>query len=631
MKNVQYVYKCIYLKCKAYYKKKEFLKDHLIKINHFENTEKNLKCAFYSCNYVTNKYTDLFVHNSNHPGYDKDVLKEIYDFLKHMLNFENNPKKYENSTFCNLKCEMQYTLHNLFLKHFNMNMIFTYKDNKYRCLIPGCQKMFTSREIFKMHIKTYFHSIDKFLSILDKNCRIFLNENCENIFIENVALWLFNEKDWVHSIQFRNDLNKSKDENLSSIKHNKKADEIPYINTVYYKKFFSDKISEFFHENLGFYNLKECITCACKISNMSLIVIGTKTNFTKIDYANLNITDGKLSFFNLNLKLLEFISFDYGFPIKIIASIKSAFFCLFSDGKIRKFLYENTFSCIFCYDTEKCLDFAVVENEIIYWTDGLQIFKMIDGINIIKSGYFQSFINCLLVRTRLLKENLSFDANNKDSECCKKINTISDNYDFLLNTEHNNLNAINKNIDDKTIASFKNNENFFNDLKNKTNSYFILCNTVNGNIFALDKNLQNKISLIKNFYTHKIIYSEISDSVFFTNQLYNSTKILIIEDTYVKTKFVNQTPFYSCFEDKDGIYFGDFYGTIKRLKYKNKKYKNTLYLKIVKNQSSIYFYEDENESYNNHLECCVIDILKCNYFIFVFLKCGIFFRVCVNG
>ncbi|EQB61385.1 hypothetical protein NAPIS_ORF01038 [Vairimorpha apis BRL 01] len=86
-------------------------------------------------------------------------------------------------------------------------------------------------------------------------------------------------------------------------------------------------------------------------------------------------------------------------------------------------------------------------------------------------------------------------------------------------------------------------------------------------------------------------------------------------------------PFYSCFEDKDGIYLGGYSGTVQRLKYRNKKYKNTFNVRFIKKENDIFVLDDEIESNINNLECCIIDLLKFDYYLFIFLKCGLIFKV----
>lgn len=606
MKKVHYVYKCIYVKCLSYYKKKSYLKDHLNKINHFENIEKNYKCAVVNCNCSFNSFSDLLIHDTIHYNCNKDKSYRIYNVIKKYYN-KICSKKYENEIFLiNLNNKEQNKIEKILINYFQNNMLYIYVDKVFKCNIPGCQKIFNSKLVYKMHIKTYIHSLDKLISSLDDNIENFDLKINENIIftIKNVSHWLFTEKDWIQCINFKNDLNNSKIEKDSYILNcNNKHNEFLYIKNVIYKNKCTDKISEFFNECFGFYNIKECITCACKVYDMSFIVVGTKMNFNNINYANSDDTKGKLYTFTVNLKLVDIISIDIGFILKIMTSpdTNSSLFCLSSDGKIRKYVYNNKYSCVFCYNTLNCIDFLVIENEIIYWTDGLQIFKMIKGENKNKSGYFDSFVNSLIFRKRILKNNLHHDS-------CNEIYNESD--------QNYNLNV---------------NNNFFNVLKNKIKSYFIICNTVNGNIFALDKDLKDRISLMKNFYTHNVIYSEITDSIFFTNQLYNTTKILFIENTYVKTKFVVQIPFYSCFEDKEGIYLGGYSGTVQRLKYRNKKYKNTFNVRFIKKENDIFVLDDEIESNINNLECCIIDLLKFDYYLFIFLKCGLIFKVYVNN
>lgn len=171
------------------------------------------------------------------------------------------------------------------------------------------------------------------------------------------------------------------------------------------------------------------------------------------------------------------------------------------------------------------------------------------------------------------------------------------------------------------------------DLKFKTSRNFIYFSTVNGHVYSVDEKFENKLSLIKSFYTHRLVYIEFDDEILFTDQMNNVTKLLTVNETYARTKNLFYSNFYSVQRIQSGYLFGEYDGNLKYLKKSgNKNVLHNMFKFVKKGNCFLILDTSEEIEYikDPDFSCLIVEICQIDKTIFLFLKCGIIFKFLLN-
>lgn len=639
-------YKCPFDNCKANY----FNIKHLL--HHIENSYhegypilKYMECPVLSCNF---KYEDdlpvrrkkkiseldgLFSHiETCHKEMYKDCFNISNEIYKQEAFFNRPPLNISSDNLLitsdiekifkkiSLRSLIIYNTEfgKLLMKMMDNSCLMVNNKDYFVCKVWGCDKEYELKGVYKAHITTHKHSISKVISeATDKvklNFELILQELrfFDSVFtIEGVSQYLRCEKDFLYPISFKNDIRstsipedkkESEDTKLISLDNFKKiydesTDEIlPIIENIWYKDKVYEENSGKIFPNFRYFNFKESITCGRVLEDQKLIFVGTKQNFVSDILGQFSSACSRIYVLDYELCLQDIIELSYGYVRKILKSADSLL-VLFSDGKIRKLKYKNKQNDkkdnydIIEYESERIIDFENIDDNTLICTDGLVLFKIIDGKIVFKSGYLDSFIVSICIRKQIKKE-ISYTQS-----------TLDENTSLIQN------------------------------LKMKTSNNQVCCNTVNGCIYSFDTDLNNRLLLIKNFYSQKIIYCDKEDVIFFTNHMYMSTKMLIIEDTYAKTRTVSDSLSYSFCNTRYGFLFGQFDGILAKIGKASKRTAPNNLFRFVKKGNNLFILDTKtemdyvNDSQNHSLICEVFEVDR---YVYVFLRSGVLFRFYLN-
>lgn len=538
------VYKCPFDNCKVNYLKLNHL------LHHIENSYhegipilKYIECPVLSCKFKheddlpvrrkkkTSELEHLYSHiETAHTDKHKECFKIVNEICKQEILFNRPSLNISPGNLfvtCNIeKIFKKVSLRSLISYHTELgklvmkmmgNSCLMVNNNEYFvCKVWGCDKEYEGKGVYKAHITTHKHSISKVISEgTDKaklNFDLVLQELrfFDSVFtIDGIPQYLRCEKDFLYPILFKNDIRSTnipaidkelEDTKLISLdnfkkKYDESTDEFIYIiENIWYKDRIYKDISGKIFPNFRYYNFKESITCGRILEDQKLIFIGTKQSFVSDILGHFSSVCSRIYVLDYEFVLQDIIELSYGYARKILKNSHSLLI-LFSDGIIRKLNYKNNEVVkkdnydIIDYEPRSTIDFDILNDNTIICTDGLVLYKLIDGKIISKSGYLDSFIVSICIRKQT-KNEISYTQN-----------TMDENTSLIQN------------------------------LKMKTSTNQVCCSTVNGCIYSFDTDFNNRLLLVKNFYSQKIIYCDKEDVLFFTNHMYLSTKMLIIEDT----------------------------------------------------------------------------------------------------
>ncbi|WUR02412.1 WD40 repeat domain-containing protein [Vairimorpha necatrix] len=651
------VYKCPYVKCKAFYYKFVFLINHLSNVYHdFEENLYEIKCPIENCNLlidnrklstVSNNHISLSILKDHCKSVHKKNVKKTLAVSKDIYStqtIENYIKaKYKPREIFNKTDNVLLRSVNLFdllysdseigriLKNkLTENCLLIQDKNMYKCQIWGCYKEYDSKLLYRAHINTHKHSMSNLIYHANKNFKIDFEKLLielrffdTSFKVEKIPHVLENEKDFFWSILFKNDFNQSTKTPAKAqcraepdLRDNKLLEEYKWetfklaydsidemssiegiIENVWYKgSEYKIEKSKIF-PNYEYLNLKECITFAVMTINPNpVIVIGTKKNFEFDYFGKFDSNSSKIYILDENFNLIEKIEFNCGYPRKVLLEDEKnheIIYVLFSDGIIRKLEFKNNFFDFKPLDCGNIIDFEIVDNKTIVCTDGQVVYKLVEGKMVAKTEYFDSVINSLCIRTRIRDGFPLHNDTNQKLDC----------------------------------------DEMLSDIKQKTSRNFIYFSTVNGNIYSVDENLDNKLSLLKNYYTNNLIYIERDDEIVITNHMYEKTRLLIVCETFAKTRGLVDSIIYSLHRTNTGYLFGLNDGSVKFLrKCKSKRGLETLF-KFVQKGNILFILDTINEREyvkEKKFECLVKKVCQHNKSIFVFLKCGIIFKFLLN-
>ena len=632
------VYKCLYIQCKAFYNDKLDLDNHLINSYHNNNVKVySLKCPVKKCDFIIDdreskeyceKDDDLRLFLTHHMNLCHiNILAKALDVFDEVNIIKN--KQYNDITPISkdklfnknliedvyikdlLSCNSE--LGKMLLKMHEGYCLIIKEGKYYKCKIWGCCMIFVSKKAYKLHILRYKHLLSKIVNINSNECTLNFNVLLEelNYFkkvfaVSGIIQFFGDENDFLGPILFKNDLttdnsvvgcvynsNGIVNNHIASAKSilesiNEETLSFENIEIIFYKNTEYNDLSASIGSGLFYRNIKECITHCLfvKIKN-PLFLVCTKDNFTPDFFYKFESCSARIYFLDLSLKILDKFEFNFGFVRKMIVDTKEnslSVFILFSDGVIRKFNFKDKNYDFIPLDVFNIIDFEVMEKDTIICTDGKLLFKCVKTKIVKQSDFFDSFINSICIRT---------------------------------------------NVQDNSLLPPLECDNMLTDLKTKTSTNIVCCSTVNGYIYSVDTNLKNRLSLLKSFYTHKIIYLQEDDEILYTNQLGLATKLLTIEKTYTKTKTLKNSLFYSVCRSKTGLIFGQYDGQLIFLRKNRKKAqpKNLFY--FVK-KGSYFLILDKQEDINTvdltDNKCLIINILRYDKHIYLFFKCGIILK-----